>query len=112
MPQGLASGPAIAARWGASLSELGLDHPAHDIVAYYLAQLVVAQQALLSPRRIVLGGGVLGTPGLLDRVRDHAARMANGCFGTPIAATLIVAPGLGDRAGLLGALALAQRARR
>ncbi len=110
--EGLASGPAIAARWGASLSELGLDHPAHDIVAYYLAQLVVAQQALLSPRRIVLGGGVLGTPGLLDRVRDHAARMANGYFGTPDYATLIVAPGLGDRAGLLGALALAQRARR
>jgi len=110
--EGLASGPAIAARWGASLSELGPDHPAHDIVAYYLAQLVVAQQALLSPRRIVLGGGVLGTPGLLDRVRDHAARMANGYFGTHDYATLIVAPGLGDRAGLLGALALAQRARR
>lgn len=110
--EGLASGPAIAARWGASLSDLDANHPAHDITAYYLAQLVVAQQALLSPRRIVLGGGVFGTPGLLDRVRHEAARLANGYFGTEDYATLIVAPGLDDRAGLLGALALAQRARR
>ncbi len=110
--EGLASGPAIAARWGASLSELDADHPAHDIVAHYLAQLVIAQQALLSPRRIVLGGGVLGTPGLIDRVRTEAARLANGYFGTPDYATLITSPGLDDRAGLLGALALAQRARR
>lgn len=110
--EGLASGPAIAARWGTSLSELAPDHPAHDIIAYYLAQLVVAQQALLSPRRIVLGGGVLGTPGLLDRIRRDSARLAGGYFGTEAYATLIVAPGLGDRAGLLGALALAQRARR
>lgn len=110
--EGLASGPAIAARWGASLSDLAADHPAHDIVAYYLAQLVVAQQALLSPRRIVLGGGVLGTPGLLDRIRQQSARLAGGYFGTDDYATLIVAPGLDDRAGLLGALALAKRARR
>ena len=107
--EGLASGPAIAARWGASLSDLGADHPAHDIVAHYLAQLVVAQQSMLSPQRIVFGGGVLGTPGLLDRVRREAARLAGGYFGTQDYAALVVPPGLGDRAGLLGALALAQR---
>ncbi|WP_380787040.1 ROK family protein [Sphingomonas sp. R86521] len=108
--EGLASGPAIHARWGASLSELAADHPAHAIIAYYLAQLVVAQQALLSPRRIILGGGVLATPGLLDRVRHEAATLAGGYFGTGDYARLIVHPGLDDRAGLLGALALAQRA--
>lgn len=110
--EGLASGPAIQARWGASLSELPADHPAHGIVAWYLGQLVVAQQAMLSPRRIVMGGGVLETPGLLDRIRVAAERHANGYFATADYAELIVAPGLGDRAGLLGALALAQAASR
>ena len=108
--EGLASGPAILARWGVPLCDLAVDHPAHAIVAWYLAQLVVAQQAMLSPRRIVLGGGVLGTPGLLDKVRAQAAELSGGYFGTGDYADLIVAPGLGDRAGLLGALALAQGA--
>lgn len=110
--EGLVSGPAIAARWGASLSDLAPDHPAHDIIAWYLAQLVIAQQAILSPQRIILGGGVLATPGLLDRVRGASARLAARYFGTVDYATLISAPALGDRAGLLGALALAQRAAR
>jgi fructokinase len=108
--EGLASGPAIAARWGASLSELGVDHPAHAIVAYYLAQLVVAQQAILSPERIVMGGGVLAAAGLIDRVRTQAAYLAGDYFGTGDYAGLVVPPGLGERAGLLGALALAQGA--
>lgn len=110
--EGLASGPAIIARWGASLSTLDPDHPAHEIIAYYLAQLIVAQQAVLSPQRIVVGGGVLGTFGLLDRVRRQAAKLAKGYFGTADYSSLITAPALGDSAGLLGALALAQRASR
>lgn len=110
--EGLASGPAIGARWGCSLSELASDHPAHAIIAYYLAQFVVALQALLSPRRIVVGGGVMATPGLIDRVRTEAARLAGDYFGSRDMATLIVPPGLGDRSGLLGALALAQGALR
>ena len=103
--EGLVSGPAIRARWGASLSELGADHPAHAITAWYLGQLCVTVQAMLAPERIILGGGVLATPGLLARVRDAAAAAGSGYFGTGAA---IVAPGLGDRAGLLGALALAE----
>ncbi|RZF66310.1 ROK family protein [Sphingomonas populi] len=109
--EGLASGPAIIARWGASLSELPEGHVGRTIIADYLAQLVVAQHAILSPQRIVFGGGVLATPGLLDLVRARAEVLAAGYFGDG-GDGLIVAPGLGDRAGLLGALALAQRARR
>ena len=112
--EGLASGPAIAARWGVPLSELAQDHEAHDIIAFYLGQLVIAQQALLSPRRIIFGGGVLDTPGLLDRIRRQAAGLANGYFGSQDSDYdgLVVAPKLKGTAGLLGALALAQRARR
>lgn len=105
--EGLASGPAISARWGTSLSHLASDHVAHEVVAFYLAQLVIAQQALLSPERIVLGGGVMATPGLIDRIRATAANLANGYFGVDDYAALIAPPALGDEAGLRGALALA-----
>ncbi len=110
--EGLASGAAIRARWGCSLSELASDHPAHAIIAYYLAQLAVALQALLSPQRIVVGGGVMATPGLIDCVRAEAVRLSGDYFGCRDIATLIVPTGLGDRSGLLGALALAQKALR
>ncbi|HEX7871703.1 MAG TPA: ROK family protein, partial [Sphingobium sp.] len=56
--EGLASGPAIVARWGASLSDLPGDHPGHGLIARYVAQLCVALEAMLSPGRIVIGGGV------------------------------------------------------
>lgn len=105
--EGLASGPAIKARWGASLSDLPSDHPAHDIIAWYLAQLVVTLQSIMEPGRVILGGGVTGTKGLIDRVREKAAELGKGYFrGT--ASEIIVPPELGDKAGLLGAFALAQ----
>ena len=108
--EGLASGPAISARWGATLSDLPQDHEAHSIVAFYLGQLVIMQQGLLSPRRIVFGGGVLGAHGLLPRIRAAASDLANGYFGLSGSEydDLIRPAGLGDRAGLLGALILAE----
>lgn len=104
--EGLASGPAIIARWGKSLSDLPTDHEAHEIIAHYLAQLVVSMQAVFEPGHISLGGGVMGTPGLIDRVRDEAARLGKGYFVSN-AKDVVTLPGLGDRSGLLGALALA-----
>jgi len=103
--EGLVSGPAIKARWGASLSELPADHPAHKIVAWYLAQLAMAVQAVLSPRRILFGGGVMATPGLLEAMRSEAMRLAK-----DYVTIIIEPPALGDQAGLLGGLALAQAA--
>lgn len=105
--EGLASGPAIKARWGASLSELPFDHPAHDMIAWYLAQLVVTLQSIMEPGRVILGGGVMAAPGLLERVRLKAADLGKGYFRGK-ASDIIVAPGLGEMAGLLGGLALAQ----
>ena len=105
--EGLASGPAIKARWGATLSELPGDHPGHEIIAWYLAQLVVTLQSIMEPGRVILGGGVTGTPGLIGRVRRKAEELGKGYFrGRP--GEIIVLPGLGENAGLLGALALAQ----
>ncbi|WP_447755425.1 ROK family protein [Sphingopyxis fribergensis] len=103
--EGLASGPAIQARWGASLSELPSDHIGHQIIAWYLAQAAATFQAILEPARIILGGGVMGTPGLLDHVRAEAATASGGYFAG-VAEEIVVSPALGDNAGLLGALAL------
>jgi len=108
--EGLASGPAIAARWGVSLSELPDGHPAHDIIAYYLAQLTVSLSAIIAPRRIVMGGGVMATPGLIERVRIARAAICGGYFQGE-GAGILVPPGLGADAGLFGAFALAIRAR-
>lgn len=107
--EGLASGPAIIARWGTSLSKLPQDHAAHDIIAHYLAQLVTSMQAVFEPGRLVLGGGVMGTSGLIERVREEADRLGAGYFATT-AREIVTLPDLGDRSGLLGALALAMRA--
>lgn len=107
--EGLAAGPSIIARWGKSLSELGEDHSGHAIIAHYLAQLSVDLQAVMEPGRIIFGGGVMATPGLIDHVRAEALRLGGGYFrGDP--QTVIVPPALGDQAGIMGALALAMDA--
>jgi fructokinase len=104
--EGLASGPAIKARWGASLSELGPDHIGHEIIASYLAQMSVTLQSILEPGKIILGGGVMETLALLARVRAEATRLGANYFRGK-AQDVIVTPKLGNRAGLLGGLALA-----
>jgi len=104
--EGLASGPAILARWGSALSALPPEHPAHDIIAWYLAHLTISLQAMLEPGRIIMGGGVMETSGLLDRVRQAATRLGGGYFRGR-AQEVIVPPMLGARLGLLAGLALA-----
>ena len=107
--EGLASGPAVKARYGISLSELPSDHIGHEVVAWYLAHAVMTAQAMFEPGRIVLGGGVMGTPGLIERVRAEAERIGKGYFRGKASETVVL-PGLGERSGLLGARALAQDA--
>ncbi len=103
--EGLASGPAIRARWGASLSDLPADHPGHAMIAWYLGQFAYAIQTMLSPRRILFGGGVMATPGLIE-----ATRRAADVFAKDYVGMIIQPPALGDQSGLMGALALAQSA--
>ncbi|GMN03930.1 ROK family protein [Erythrobacter sp. MTPC3] len=104
--EGLASGPAIKARWGSSLSELPADHLAHEIIAYYLAQLAHSLIAMTAAEIIVLGGGVMRTGGLLGRVNERASQIGAAYFPGG-SKHKIVSPGLGNNAGLAGALLLA-----
>jgi fructokinase len=107
--EGLASGPAIIARWGASLSQLSADHPGHAIIADYIAQACHTLFASVAVQEIVIGGGVANTPGLVERVAERARELDNGYLpgGTRHA---IIRPRLGGDAGITGAMMLAERA--
>jgi fructokinase len=100
--EGLAAGPAIEARWGRPPRELADEQAVWRLEARYVALGLVNAVAVLSPERIVLGGGVLEAPGLIDLVRAEVAALLAGYV-----ATEIVPPALGPRSGVLGAIALA-----
>jgi fructokinase len=111
--EGLASGPAIAQRWGTSAETLPSDHPAWALEAEYLSLGLVNYICTLSPERIILGGGVMQQMQLFPLIRQRVRALLNGYL--PLLddhTTLeqyIVPPALGGRAGVLGALALAQQ---
>ena len=102
--EGLASGPAVEARWGVTGRELPPDHPGWELEAHYLAFGLVNWICTLSPQRIILGGGVMRRLHLLPMIRNKVAALLNGYLDAPE----IVPPELGPRSGVLGALALAQ----
>jgi fructokinase len=100
--EGMASGPAMKARTGQAAELLAEDDAAWEMEAWYLAQACVDLACTLSPRRILLGGGVMAQGHLLDRIRDEAERLVAGYLELPE----ILAPEL-PYPGLSGALALA-----
>ena len=110
--EGLASGPAIQARRGLPGEGLPVDDPVWALEARYLALGLVNIVTVLSPRRIVLGGGVMRQPRLLARVREQVQSILAGYVRASSVVDaidqFIVAPGLGERSGVLGALVLAQ----
>ncbi len=113
--EGLASGPAIAARWGQKAESLPPDHPAWELEADYLAQALHTFICTLSPQRVILGGGVMAQEHLLVRIRQRVRASLNGYVQSAAILkhidTYLVPPALGARAGVLGAIALAQRGR-
>jgi len=110
--EGLASGPAIAARAGVPTHSISAADAVWDGVVHALAQLLHTLVLATAPRRILLGGGVMeARPELLPRLRRELASSLNGYvphedLGVGIE-SYIARPGLGARAGALGALALA-----
>ncbi|MFM9279737.1 ROK family protein [Paenibacillus jiagnxiensis] len=114
--EGMASGPAIEKRWGVKGSELPSDHPAWEMEAYYLAQAISGVILLLSPKKVILGGGVMHQKQLFPLIRKEVAQNLNGYVASPLLLnhmdSYIVPPGLGDNAGLCGALALGIEAAR
>jgi fructokinase len=114
--EGLAAGPAIAQRWGMPAQELQGDQlrQAVAIEADYLSQMAATLTYVLSPARLIFGGGVMHLDGLIDVMRTRLVERLNDYLDLPEITehvdTYVVAPALGDRAGVLGAIALAERA--
>jgi fructokinase len=111
--EGLASGLAMAKRWGAPPELLPPAHQAWRLEAEYIACGVMNLALTLSPRRIILGGGIMKAPGLLAEVRQRVTGLLNKYLHSPEITErteeYIVAPALGDLAGILGAIALAKQ---
>ena len=109
--EGLASGPAMAQRWGQPAETLPPDHPAWDLEAHYIGLAMANLSFCFSPRRIVIGGGVMQQANLYSKVRQQTLQIINGYIQskqiTERIDEYIVPPALGNRSGVLGAIALA-----
>ncbi len=112
--EGLATGPAIAARWGEKGESLPPDHPAWQLEANYLALGLANLVTILSPQRILLGGGVMDQKQLFPLIRSRLQEiLADYIHAREILEEVdhyVLPPELGSQAGVLGAIALAQQA--
>jgi fructokinase len=110
--EGMASGPALAHRWRRPAETLPDNHPAWEQEAMYIAYALVNVILMLSPERIVLGGGVMEHQALFPSIRSKVRGLLNGYLASPVLAgtmeDYIVLPALGRSSGVLGALALAK----
>ncbi|MFL5863491.1 MAG: ROK family protein [Solirubrobacteraceae bacterium] len=110
--EGLAAGGALRERWALNPKVIPDEHPAWALEAEYLALGILAIVFVASPRRVVVGGGVMEHAGLLESVRRRLVELNAGYLETPLMGAdidrYVVPPALGDQAGVLGALALAQ----
>ena len=112
--EGLAAGPAIEDRWGKKGYELADNMKVWEMEAYYLAQALVDYILILSPQRIIMGGGVMKQQQLFPLIRKYVQEFLNGYVQKKKILEdidkYIVYPGLGDEAGFVGSIALGKLA--
>jgi fructokinase len=111
--EGLASGPAIEKRLGVAGARIPPNDPFWNIEADYIASALVNYILTLSPKRIVLGGGVMQREFLFPKIRWRVRELLNGYVASRSLLEhiedYIVPPGLGNQSGSLGAIALAMQ---
>ncbi|MBM7692071.1 fructokinase [Peribacillus deserti] len=108
--EGLAAGPAIEERWGEKGFNL-VDRPeVWAMEGYYIAQALMQYILILSPKKIILGGGVMNQKQIFASINKYLVELVNGYVNLPELSDYIVSPGLGDRAGITGSLMLASLA--
>ncbi|MBN1304497.1 MAG: ROK family protein [Anaerolineales bacterium] len=112
--EGLAAGPAIENRWGQRAETLPPDHPAWELEAHYIALALSGYICVLSPQRIILGGGVSSQQQLLPMVHQKVLEILNGYIQSPLILNhideYIVPVALEGKAGILGAFVMAEQA--
>jgi len=107
--EGLASGPAIARRWGAPAQDLPEGHPAWTLQAKYLATLCANLSLVTAPERIIFGGGVMQQTHLFPLIPKYLASKLGDYMPHACGKGFILPAALGQEAGIKGALLLAQR---
>lgn len=107
--EGMAAGPSINGRLGIPGAEVSPEHSVWDYVAHYLAQALMSYTLILRPERIVMGGGTMKVPGLLDKIKQQLTLLLSDYVPVPPMDDYLVIPALGDNAGILGALILANQ---
>lgn len=108
--EGLCAGPALEERWGKPGKELVDQKEVWELEAYYIAQALVNYVMMLSPQKIILGGGVMHQTQLFPMIRKNFTEMMNGYIKTKEIQNLddyIVPPSLNDQQGIMGAIQLA-----
>ena len=108
--EGLASGPAIMKRMGCSADKLPADSPVWTYISYYIAQAVCDYIYVLSPEKIVLGGGVMKQQHLLPMIRKDVKKLLNGYIRSSAIEDIdhyIVPASLNDNQAVMGCLKLA-----
>ncbi|MEY2193842.1 ROK family protein [Neobacillus sp. BF23-41] len=108
--EGLAAGPAIEERWGAKGDQLVDRMEVWDLEGYYIAQALMQYVLILSPKKIILGGGVMNQKQVFTSVYKYLKEFINEYVALPDLTEYIVGPGLGDNAGITGSLMLAHQA--
>ncbi|MCR5012518.1 MAG: ROK family protein [Lachnospiraceae bacterium] len=111
--EGMAAGPAIEDRWGASGKDLAGRDEVWELEAYYISQALVNLILTLSPKRIILGGGVMHQQQLFALIREEVRKALNGYLDTLELSNLdtyIVPASLNDDQGIMGCLKLADMA--
>ncbi|PLR95891.1 ROK family protein [Bacillus sp. T33-2] len=110
--EGLAAGPAIEERWGAKGIDLVQRGEVWDMEAYYIAQALMHYILILSPKKIILGGGVMNQKQVFASIYKYLPEFLNDYVSLLELSDYIVSPGLGDNAGIIGSLLLAKEALR
>lgn len=108
--EGLAAGPAIEERWGKKGVSLVKRNEVWDLEGYYIAQALMQYILILSPKKIILGGGVMNQTQVFTSIYKYLPELLKDYVALPELSSYIVSPGLGDRAGITGSLLLANQA--
>lgn len=108
--EGLASGPAIEERFGKPGIELADRPEVWELESYYIALAITNYILCYSPQKIILWGGVMHQENMFSMIRTKVKEMLGGYVASDIfegdLSDYIIAPGLGENPGILGALKL------
>ncbi|MFC0469703.1 ROK family protein [Halalkalibacter kiskunsagensis] len=112
--EGLAAGPAIKERWGKAGVDLADNKDVWEMEGFYLAQALMQYILILSPNKIILGGGVMKQKQVFPYVFEYVKLLLNDYVPFPEVSTnieeYIVSPGLGDNAGIMGSILMGKQA--